>query len=101
MKTYGDRFAIACSFQKEGMAIVDMAWRINRDLRVFTLDTGRLPAETHRMMGLLRERYGIAVEIVRPDEAEVAEMVAMHGRDLFRESVDFRQLCCSVRKVRP
>ena len=34
------------------------------DVRVFTLDTGRLPEETYRMIETVRERYGIAVEIV-------------------------------------
>jgi phosphoadenosine phosphosulfate reductase len=98
---YGDRFAIATSFQKEGMVIVDMASRIAPQVRVFTLDTGRLPDETLRMIELTRECYGIAVEIVRPDPAEVDRMVAERGRDLFYESVENRQLCCEVRKVRP
>src|SRR5579872_368920 len=101
MQAYGERFAIACSFQKEGMAIVDMAWRIDPQVRVFTLDTGRLPAETHRMLDTLRERYGLEVEIVQPEPSEVAEMVAIYGHDLFRDSVDLRHLCCTVRKVRP
>jgi len=101
MQTFGARFAIACSFQKEGMSILDMAWRIDRQVRVFTLDTGRLPVETQRMMELVRQRYGIEIEVVRPDETEVAEMVAAHGRDLFHDRVELRCLCCSVRKVRP
>ena len=101
IETYGDRFAIACSFQKEGMAIVDMAWRIDRRVRVFTLDTGRLPAETYEMMDTLHQRYGVRVERVQPDANEVAEMVSRYGADLFRDSVEFRHLCCSVRKVRP
>ena len=28
-------------------------------------------------------------------------MVALHGRDLFRESVPNRMLCCDIRKSRP
>jgi len=53
------------------------------------------------MIETVRERYGITVELVRPDDREVAEMVARHGRDLFYDSVDKRLLCCEVRKVRP
>jgi phosphoadenosine phosphosulfate reductase len=70
-------------------------------VRVITLDTGRLPGETLDMIDAVRTRYGIAVEVVRPDAAEVDDMVQRHGRDLFRESVELRELCCSVRKVRP
>jgi phosphoadenylyl-sulfate reductase (thioredoxin) len=101
METYRDRFAVAISFQKEGMVIVDMAWRLAGGVRAFTLETGRLPEETHRMMETVRQRYGIVVEPVRPDEDEVAQMVARNGLDLFRDSVELRRLCCEVRKVRP
>ncbi len=98
---FGGGFAIATSFQKEGMAIVDLAARIQPGVRVFTLDTGRLPEETHLMMEAVRERYGIAVEVVHPDPGEVARMVSDRGPNLFYESVENRRLCCEVRKVRP
>jgi phosphoadenylyl-sulfate reductase (thioredoxin) len=53
------------------------------------------------MMDTVRERYGTVVEEVRPDAEEVAQMVALHGVNLFRDSVELRRLCCEVRKVRP
>ncbi len=99
--TYGKAFAIATSFQKEGMVIIDLATRIDPQVRVFTLDTGRLPDETHFMMDKVREQYGVVIEVVRPDPAEVARMVAGYGSDLFYESIENRKLCCEVRKVRP
>lgn len=98
---YGAGFAIATSFQKEGMVIVDMASRISPGVRVFTLETGRLPEETLRMIDMTEARYGLTVERVRPDAAEVERMVAERGRDLFYESVENRKLCCEIRKVRP
>ena len=101
LETYGDRFAIACSFQREAMTIIDMAWRMDRRVRVFTLDTGRLPAETYEMMDTLHQRYGVCVERVQPDPSEVAAMVSQNGTDLFRDSVELRHLCCTIRKVRP
>jgi thioredoxin-dependent adenylylsulfate APS reductase len=101
IETYGASFAIATSFQKEGMVIVDLAARIAPGVRVFTLDTYRLPAETNRMIETVRERYGIDTEIVLPDAAEVREMVSIRGENLFYESVEARRLCCDLRKVRP
>ncbi len=98
---YGEAIALGTSFQKEGMVVLDMAWRLNPLLRVFTLDTGCLPEETLGMMARVRERYGITVERVRPDEAEVTAMVAAHGADLYYREVALRALCCQVRKVRP
>jgi phosphoadenosine phosphosulfate reductase len=103
LSTYGKEFAIATSFQKEGMVIVDLAWRAAgpAGCRVFTLDTGRLPEETYQMMEAVRERYGIAVETVAPLPEELERMVTVQGPNLFYRSPELRVLCCEVRKVRP
>lgn len=99
--TFGNAFAVATSFQKEGMVILDMASRMARPVRVFTLDTGRLPEETYRMIETVRERYGVVVEAVFPDPRDVEQMVSERGPNLFYESLESRRLCCEVRKVRP
>lgn len=101
VETYAGGFAIAASFQKEGLVVVDMVSHLTPRPRVFTLDTGRLPEETYRMMDTLRERYHIAIELVFPDREEVERMTREHGPNLFLDSVERRQMCCEVRKVRP
>jgi thioredoxin-dependent adenylylsulfate APS reductase len=101
LSAYGDSLAISTSFQKEGMVVIDMATRINPRVRVFTIDTGRLPEETHQMMETVRQRYGIPVEIVFPEASEVESMIATHGPNLFYREVTLRKLCCHIRKVRP
>jgi phosphoadenosine phosphosulfate reductase len=101
IETYEERFAIATGFQKGGMVLLDLAWRTRLPFRVFTLDTGRLPEETTSMLESVRRRYGISVEVVTPDPAEVSAMVRGHGLDLFYGSPEMRQICCNVRKVRP
>jgi phosphoadenylyl-sulfate reductase (thioredoxin) len=78
-----------------------MAAGISSGIRVLTVDTGRLPEETFQMIDTVRERYGVRVEAIPPDPAEVSAMVLRHGPNLFRRSVAERMLCCSVRKVRP
>ncbi len=83
------------------MVILDLASRLAAGVRVFTLDTGRLPDETYRMMETVRQRYGIAVEIIFPERDDVEQLVAFHGPNLFYSSVPARQRCCDVRKVRP
>jgi len=98
---FGDSLAIATAFQAEGMVILDMASRLPGRVRVLTLDTGRLPEETYQMIETVRERYGITVETVAPDTAEVEAMVRLHGPNLFYREVSFRNLCCEIRKVRP
>jgi phosphoadenosine phosphosulfate reductase len=101
LRTYGRRFAISTSFQAEGMVLVDMAARRDSTVRVFTLDTGRLPEETHQMIDTVRERYGVRVEVVYPDAGEVERMTTLHGVNLFYRDPSLRKLCCQVRKVRP
>ena len=98
---FGDLFGISTSFQYEGMVLVDMASRISSDVRVVTLDTGRLPEETYEMMETVRSRYGVSVEVVSPQRDEVEAMVTQHGANLFYASVPQRMLCCNIRKVRP
>jgi thioredoxin-dependent adenylylsulfate APS reductase len=78
-----------------------MAWRIRPDVRVFTLDTGRLPPETYTLLEEIRERYGVDVEIEHPESGEVSDLVTAHGPNLMYRSVDLRLSCCTVRKVEP
>ena len=101
LETFGERLAICTSLQAEGMVIVDMASRLAPRVRVFTLDTGRLPQQTYDLMGEVHHRYGIRVEAVLPDARELEAMETSHGPNLFYESVPRRMLCCEIRKVRP
>lgn len=101
LERWGSQVAICTSFQAEGMAILDMAWRIDPQVRLFTVDTGRLPQETYDVMEMVRQRYGIEVEVYFPDAAQVETMVRRFGPNLFQRSVQARLHCCNVRKVEP
>jgi phosphoadenosine phosphosulfate reductase len=102
LETFGDRVAIVTALQADGMAILDMATRIRPDVRVITVDTGRLPQETYEFIDQVRAHYPKSQwEILFPDAAEVETMVARRGVNLFRQSVPDRMLCCQIRKVRP
>ena len=101
LERFHPRLAISAAGGVDGMVLVDMAWRINPDVRVFTLDTGRLPPETYELFEKVRERYGIAVEFEYPETDTVSAMVTEHGPNLMYNSVDLRLRCCEVRKVEP
>ncbi len=101
IRTHGNRFALLTSFQAEGLVVLDMAVRIDPSIRVITLDTGRLPEETHQIIESVRGHYGVTVEMVTPDAAEVSSMVTRFGPNLFYQEPVLRKLCCEVRKVRP
>jgi phosphoadenosine phosphosulfate reductase len=68
-------------------------------VRILTIDTGRLPAETHEYIDVLRARWKRDIEVIRPDAAKIVAMVAAHGADLFHISPELRKQCCEVRKV--
>src|ERR1700682_3072953 len=92
---------IVASFQAESSVLIDMASMLRGDVRVLTLDTGRLPQATHDMIDRIRDRYAIEIQVVAPDAAELEEMVRRHGVNLFYASPENRRLCCNVRKSRP
>jgi thioredoxin-dependent adenylylsulfate APS reductase len=101
LERFHPRMGISAAGGVDGMVLVDMAWRLNPNVRVFTLDTGRLPAETYELFERVRERYGIDVEFEYPDTDEVAGMVTEHGPNLMYRDVELRLRCCQVRKVEP
>jgi thioredoxin-dependent adenylylsulfate APS reductase len=103
MKNFAPRLAVSCSFgNPEGLVLIDMLQRVAPGaVRVYTLDTGRLPQATYDLIDRVRDRYGVAVEVVLPDADAVQAMVREHGMNLFYESLEKRQLCCRLRKVEP
>jgi phosphoadenosine phosphosulfate reductase len=101
IERFGKELAICCSFQADGCALIDMAHKIDPRIRVFTIDTGRMPQETYDVIDKYRTRYGINVEVFMPDTAVVQQMVTKHGNNLFYNDVNLRLLCCQVRKVLP
>jgi thioredoxin-dependent adenylylsulfate APS reductase len=102
LERFSPRIALSTAFQIDGVALLDMAYELDPTVKVFTADTGRLPDETFELIDRIRDRYpGLQLELLRPETVHVASMVEKHGRDLFRQSVDLRLLCCHVRKVLP
>ncbi len=101
LERFGSHVAVCTSFQVDGMAILDMAWRLNPDVRVFAVDTGRMHTETYELIEKVREQYRLNIEIYYPDGAELSQFVTQHGINAFYRSVPLRLRCCEIRKVRP
>jgi thioredoxin-dependent adenylylsulfate APS reductase len=101
IETFHPRLAISAAGGVDGMAIIDMAWRIDPSIRVFTLDTGRLPAATYTLLEDVRDRYGIDVEFEVPERPAIAAFETEHGPNAMYDSVDLRTRCCTIRKVEP
>ena len=92
---------LANAFGPESMVMTDLIVKHELDIGIFSIDTGRLPEETHALAHSVHRRYGHVIEMVNPDAAEVAEWTAEHGQNGFYDAVELRHGCCNVRKVEP
>ncbi|MFM8829004.1 MAG: phosphoadenosine phosphosulfate reductase family protein, partial [Actinomycetota bacterium] len=90
------RMAIACSFQQEEAVILDMAFAVRPDVRVFALDTGFLFPETYATWRAYEDRYRITIEAYRGPSPE--EQAAEYGDRLWERDPN---QCCAIRKVEP
>ena len=93
--------AFANSFGAEDMVLTDLILSNALPIAVFSLDTGRLPAETYSLIGEVERRYGSKLEIYFPDACAVETFVRSHGINAFYDSVELRKACCGVRKMEP
>jgi len=91
----------ASSLGAEDMVVLDLIARDGLGIETFTLDTGRLPRETHALIKAVHARYGIAIKRYTPWPDSVAAFVEEHGLDGFYDGVAQRQACCAVRKAEP
>jgi phosphoadenosine phosphosulfate reductase len=91
------RLTVATAFGAEGCCLIHMLAEIEPGVPVFNLDTGYQFPETLELRERIKARYGIEVELVRP-ELTVAEYEAVHGGPLYRRRPD---QCCHDRKVVP
>jgi len=90
---FGDELWISFS-GAEDVVLVDMAWKLNKNVKVFSLDTGRLHPETYRFIEQVREHYGIAIDVLSPEAAAVEALVKDKG--LFSFYKDGHGECCGV-----
>src|SRR5271163_5353244 len=92
--TFGNEVAISSAFGAEGMVLIDMASRLRREFRVFTLDTEFLFPETYNLIDRIEQKYEIKIErvfsLLSPEEQERVHGVALWARD--------PDQCCNLRK---
>ena len=91
----------ANSLGAEDMVLTDMIWGEGLDIGIFSLDTGRLPAETYDLIARTERHYGRRIEVFAPRHEAVQAFVAEHGVNGFYDSVEARKACCHARKIEP
>jgi phosphoadenosine phosphosulfate reductase len=97
VERFQPRLTMATAFGAEGCVLIHLLAEIDPKVRVFNLDTGYQFAETLALREQIRDRYGIEVEMVRP-ETTAAEYENEHGGPVYRAHPD---QCCYDRKIVP
>jgi phosphoadenosine phosphosulfate reductase len=89
------------SFSYEDQVIAHEILSNQLPVNVFTLDTGRLFAETYSVWSNTNEKYHANITAYYPDYRLLEEFVTDKGPNAFYESVENRKQCCFIRKVEP
>ncbi len=95
VQRFGPRLTMGTAFGPEGMTILCMLSRIGPETHVFNLDTGYQFQQTLDLRDEVAARYGIEVELKRP-ELTVEQYEAKHGGPLYKSDPN---RCCFDRKL--
>jgi phosphoadenosine phosphosulfate reductase len=101
LSKYKDKVALASSLSIEDQVLTDMILKIDTSAKIFTIDTGRLPYETYKLIDSTNSFYDYKLDVYFPQHLTLQEMIKDKGINLFYESVENRKLCCYNRKVEP
>ncbi|MFP4025575.1 MAG: phosphoadenylyl-sulfate reductase [Thiohalospira sp.] len=101
IKKFGQKVAFASSLGAEDQVLTDMICKIDKNVQIFTLDTGRLFSETYQLIEKTSDFYDKKIKVYFPDYKKVEKMVEEKGINLFYKSVENRQRCCFLRKTEP
>ena len=93
---------LGTAFNIEGAVLLHLvATRLPQHLPaldVFSIDTGRLPDETHAYAAQLTARYGKPIRFCLPPPEPIEDFVHSQGADAFYRSEALRRQCCALRK---
>lgn len=96
------RIKLASSLAVEDLLLHDALAEAGIAAEVFTLETGRLNAETLALAEAVRQRYpNLPLTLYQPEGQAVTDYVREHGENAFYDSVPLRRRCCEIRKIEP
>ena len=98
---YPGKVVFSTSFGMEDQVITDFILKNSFDVKIFTLDTGRLFYETYTTWEQTNEYYHTKITPYYPEAPAIEEYVQNNGINAFYNSVALRQTCCHIRKVEP
>jgi phosphoadenosine phosphosulfate reductase len=100
-RQFPGQVTFSTSFSFEDQVVAHEILSHGLPISVFTLDTGRLFAETYSVWNSTNEKYASNVKAYYPDNTSLEQFVQEKGPNAFYESVENRKKCCFIRKVEP
>ena len=101
LEEFKGKIALSSSLGLEDQVLTQMVCSIDKNVKIFTLDTGRLFAETYDLIHRTNLKYGIKMQVYFPEALQVENMVRTKGINLFYDSIEDRKTCCRIRKIEP
>jgi len=98
---YPKKIAQASSLSIEDQVLTDLILQKNKNIKIFTLDTGRLHEETYQVMNEINKKYQIKIDVYYPDYKNIQLLYKNQGINGFKESIENRKNCCQIRKIEP
>jgi len=98
---YNGKIALASSLGAEDQVLTDLILQKDKNVKIFTLDTGRLHEQTYQVMDDTNNKYQIKMDVYYPDYKNIQELYKDQGINGFKQSVENRKSCCYMRKLEP
>ena len=98
---YPDQVTFSSSFSFEDQVITNEICNNQLPVKIFTLDTGRMFAETYSVWNSTNEKYNTKIKAYYPNQDTLENLVAERGPNSFYETIQNRKDCCFIRKVEP
>jgi phosphoadenosine phosphosulfate reductase len=100
IKTRHGEVKFATSLAAEDMVLTDAIVHAKVDIHLFTLETGRLHAQTVQMIDTVEKHYGVVIERLYPAQVDVDQFISQYGLNGFYDSEEAKKACCNIRKVK-
>ena len=98
---FPEKIIFTTSLGIEDQVITHKIFREKLDIKVATLDTGRLFPQTYDVLSNTISKYNKKIILYFPEHETVEKMVSEKGPFSFFKSVENRMECCRLRKVVP